>query len=71
MNLPTSAVPDGSPGRDALARCRVQHPGWRIVRVDDPDWRGFAAFRGTPGSRDEVVVTAPTVAQLDIELAGR
>lgn len=54
----------------ALARCKVQNPAWRIVRVDGPDWQGFAAFRGVPGSRDEEVLTAETVPQLELKLAG-
>lgn len=56
---------------EALARCKVQHPAWRIVRVDGPDWYGFAAFRGLAGDPDEEVVTASTVAVLDTKLAGR
>ena len=55
----------------ALARCKVQNPTCRIVRVDGPDQSGYVATRGPAGTRQEEVVTAPTVPQLDIELAGR
>jgi hypothetical protein len=39
--------------------------------VDGPDWSGYLATRGDPGTRDEEVVTAPTLPALDVELAGR
>ena len=47
-----------------LARIKVQHPAWRIYRVDG----GYMATRGTPGSPEEETVTAASPAQLECEL---
>ena len=62
-----------SPGpiADALARLRVQHPDWRVYKVDGPDWCGWAAYNGEPGDPGEQLVTAPTLLALEVELAGR
>ena len=59
------------PVAEALHRLRLQHPGWTVYRVYGPDWRGWAAFRSEPGDPDEELVTAPDLAQLECELAGR
>jgi hypothetical protein len=59
----------------ALARCKVQHPRWRIERVDGPDWSWYVATRAPARiSSDEAVVEqikCATVPQLEVELAGR
>lgn len=50
---------------DELARVRLQHQTWRIEPVRGPDWRGYVA------TRQEQLLTADTLPQLELKLAGR
>lgn len=60
-----------NPAAVILGRLAVQHPSWRVRRVYGPDWCGWCAYNGEAGSPDEELVTADTLAQLEVELAGR
>ena len=53
---------------ETLTRLRIQHPGWLIYQRADTTW---IAYHGMFGLPDEESVTAPTVAALEVELAGR
>ena len=51
---------------EALRRLAAQYPDWRVYPVYG-EWSGWAAFNGETGQ----MVSAPTLPQLECELAGR